>query len=224
MTLDVREVLRRLKAGETDRAIARALSVARKTVGRYRDRAQAEGWLSGELPSTFELELRLKAMVPKCALPRQPFKAADHKDRIKTLVDDGVQSKAIYQRLREDHKFLGSYSSVYRYVKSLRPGTPEGFVRIEVDPGDEAQVDFGSAGEQVDPETGEVKKAHVFVMTLSHSRHQYAVIVFDQKVGTWLRCHREAFDYFGGVPKKIIFENVPRNIFEVMLPAQLCSR
>lgn len=208
MTLDVRELLRRIKVGETDRAVARALKIARKTVGRYRKQAQAQGWLIGELPSALDLEFLLHQMVPKCALPRQLFKAVDHKDRIEALIKAGVQSRTIFQRLREDHGFLGSYSSVYRYVKSLKPGSPEGFVRMEVDPGDEAQVDFGSAGEMVDPETGEVKKAHVFVMTLSHSRHQYAVIVFDQKVGTWLRCHREAFDHFGGVPKKIVLDNL----------------
>lgn len=217
MTLDVREIVRRLRAGETDRAIARALSIARKTVGRYRQQASDQGWLKGELPTALELDLRLKAMVPKCLLPSQPFKAADHKDRIEALVKAGVPSKAIYQRLHEDHKFQGSYSSVYRYVKSLGPATPEGFVRIEVGPGEEAQVDFGSAGEQVDPETGEVKKAHVFVMTLSHSRHQYAEIVFDQTVGTWLRCHRAAFDYFGGVPKKLVIDNLKAAIVRAAL-------
>ena len=217
MTLDVREVLRRIRAGETDRAVARDLNVARKTVSRYRERARTEGWLTGELPSSLDLDLRLSEMLPKSALPRQPFKAADHRERIEALIKAGVQSRTIFQRLRENHGFLGSYSSVYRYVKSLKVETPEGFVRIEVGPGDEAQVDFGSAGEQVDPETGEVKKAWVFVMTLSHSRHQYAVIVFDQTVGTWLRCHRQAFDYFGGVPKKLVIDNLKAAIVRAVL-------
>ena len=61
-------------------------------------------------------------------------------------------------------------------------------------------------------------------MTLSHSRHQYATFVFDQSVATWLRCHREAFEFFGGVPKRIVYENVPRNIFVLLLPPALCAR
>ncbi len=43
MTVDVRELIRHLRCGETDRAVSRALNVARKTVGRYREIAQEEG-------------------------------------------------------------------------------------------------------------------------------------------------------------------------------------
>jgi hypothetical protein len=44
-------------------------------------------------------------------------------------------------------------------------------------------------------------------MTLSWSRHQYAEFVTDQKVETWLGCHRRAFEFFGAVPKKVIIDN-----------------
>ena len=47
MTLDIRELLRRLRCGETDRAVSRALGVARKMVARYREIAQRQGWLEG---------------------------------------------------------------------------------------------------------------------------------------------------------------------------------
>jgi hypothetical protein len=97
-------------------------------------------------------------------------------------------------------------------------------VRIEVDPGAEAQVDFGSAGEMVDPETGEVRRAWVFVMTLSHSRHQYATLVFDQKIATWLRCHRQAFEYFGGVPRKIVVDNLKAAIVKAVIHDPVAQR
>jgi hypothetical protein len=45
-------------------------------------------------------------------------------------------------------------------------------------------------------------------MTLCDSRHQYAEVVWDQKVRTWLRCHRNAFEFFGGVPERIILDNL----------------
>jgi len=44
-------------------------------------------------------------------------------------------------------------------------------------------------------------------MTLCWSRHQYAELVYDQKVPTWLECHRHAFEWFGGVPQKVIIDN-----------------
>lgn len=50
-------------------------------------------------------------------------------------------------------------------------------------------------------------KTWFFVMTLAFSRHQYAEIVTDQKTATWLGCHRRAFEFFGGVPQKVIIDN-----------------
>jgi hypothetical protein len=85
-------------------------------------------------------------------------------------------------------------------------------------------VDFGSAGEMIEPGTGELKKAWAFVMTLSHSRHQYVVFVFDQTVTTWLRCHREAFEYFGGVPKKIVLDNPKCAITKALLHDPVVQR
>ena len=55
--------------------------------------------------------------------------------------------------------------------------------------------------------TGEALKTWIFVMTLCWSRHQYAELVLDQTVGTWLGCHRRAFEWFGGVPQRVIIDN-----------------
>jgi hypothetical protein len=58
------------------------------------------------------------------------------------------------------------------------------------------------------PETGKPTRTHIFVMTLAFSRHMYVEIVWDQKVATWLRCHRNAFNFYGGVPSKVIIDNL----------------
>ena len=84
---------------------------------------------------------------------------------------------------------------------------PEVFVRVECKPGEEAQVDFGFAGLLRDPETGELRRAWAFVMTLAWSRHQYVEFVFDQKLATWLLCHRHAFEWLGGVPERVVVDN-----------------
>ena len=96
---------------------------------------------------------------------------------------------AIRQRLEEKHKVPISYEALRRLVRRMEPPEPEAFARVEVEPGDEAQIDFGYAGLTLD-ETGRKRKTWVFVMTLSHSRHQYAELVYDQTVETWLACHR----------------------------------
>jgi hypothetical protein len=80
-------------------------------------------------------------------------------------------------------------------------------VRVERAPWEEAQVDFGYAGYMLDEE-GQRRKAWEFVMTLSYSRHEYVEFVFDQKVDTWLELHRHAFEFFGGVPQRIVTDNL----------------
>jgi hypothetical protein len=64
----------------------------------------------------------------------------------------------------------------------------------------------------IDPETGKLRKTWVFVMTLSWSRHQYVEFVFDQKVETWLRLHRNAFAFFKGVPERVVIDNLKAGI------------
>jgi hypothetical protein len=95
MSLDIRELLRRLRGGESDRAVSHALGTARKTVARYREMARVEGWLDGELPPVDVLDRRLKAMMPRTNLPRQPFKAARHRRVIERLRERGVGVMAL---------------------------------------------------------------------------------------------------------------------------------
>ena len=54
---------------------------------------------------------------------------------------------------------------------------------------------------------GQRRRAWAFVMTLCFSRHQYVEFVWDQTVATWLGCHRRAFEWFGGVPERVIIDN-----------------
>jgi len=224
MALDVREIVRRLRAGQSDRAIARDLGIARKTVAKYRSSAVAKRFLDGPLPDAEELNRWLAESVPPSPLPCQPFKAAEYQEVIEGWREDGVEIKAIFERLRDQHQFTGSYSAVHRYVRFLEGDQSPAFVRIEVGPAEEAQVDFGYAGQMFDPKTGRLRKAWVFVMTLSHSRHQYGTFVFDQSIATWLRCHREAFEYFGGVPRKITVDNLKAAIVKAVLHEPVAQR
>lgn len=123
------------------------------------------------------------------------------------LVEQGVEIAAIRERLRE-RGFSGSYAAVYRFVRRLKPRYKVATVRVERPPGTEAQVDFGYAGKMLDPDTGKLRRSWAFVMTLSWSRHQYVEFVFDQKVATWLRCHRNAFAFFEGVPEEVVIDNL----------------
>jgi transposase len=119
-----------------------------------------------------------------------------------------LQATTIYQRLRDDHGFAGTYQRVKLYVAEARerlwPTPPELHRRFEVLPGAQAQVDWGDEG-MIDTADGPV---HVwsFHMTLSYSRDPFCCFVTSQDLVTFWDCHRRAFAHFGGVPATIVYD------------------
>jgi len=196
-TMDIRELLRHLRQGQSNRAVAKALGIDRKTVSRYRAWATEQGLLGEFLPSLSDLHKLVEETLSSTPPPQNRSSVEPYRGIVMKLRQEGVEVAAICERLKE-RGYTGTYSSVYRFVRNLEPRTPEVTVRVETPPGKEAQVDFGYAGRMIDPETGDLRKTWVFVMALSWSRHQYVEFAFDQKVGTWLRLHRNAFAFFGG--------------------------
>ena len=103
---------------------------------------------------------------------------------------------------------MGALGGVKRFLKRLGVSKPKAYVVLSFEPGEAAQVDFGSGPHIPHPKTLKPTKTHIFVMTLCDSRHMYAELVWDQKVNTWLRCHRNAFEFFGGVPARATIDNL----------------
>ncbi len=215
---DIRELLRQLRAQESGRAIHRALGLGRPTIAKYRRWAEQAGWLdpAQPLPSLAEINTRLQATLatppPQTVSTVEPYRAV-----VTQLLERGLEIEALYQRLKDDHGYTGKYLSVWRFVRHLTVTRPDVTVRVEVEPGAEAQVDFGYAGLVFDPATQTVRRAWAFVMTLSWSRHQYVELAFDQTVRTWLELHRHAFECFGGVPLKVVLDNLKAGIVQASL-------
>lgn len=212
-TMDIREMLRRIRQGQSNRAIAKDMSVDRKTAARYREWAEEKGLLAGPLPPLGDLHQLLKETLNSAAPPQNISTVEPYRELVAKLRKGGVEIAAISERLREQG-YSGSYASVYRFVKRLEPRAPDATVRVETRPGEEAQVDFGYAGKMIDAETGGLRKTWAFVMTLSWSRHQYVEFVFDQKASTWLRLHRNAFTFLGGVPGRVVPDNLKAAIIQ----------
>ena len=205
---DIRELVRRLRMGEPDRRIARDLGMSRNTVARYRAWAEPRGLLTGELPPLDALVRLLPPAEPAARPPHEQSQVEPFREQVQALRARGVEGQAIWQILVDQHGFTGSYSAIKRFLRRLTPARDGATIRLEVAPGAEAQVDFGFAGPFLDPETNRVRRAWVFVMTLSFSRHQYAELVFDQTIETWVRLHRAAFEFFGAVPRRIVLDNL----------------
>jgi transposase len=169
--------------------------------------AAERGLLEGPLPSLSDLHNVMDATLGGPNPPQNVSSVEPYREVVVKLRKEGVEIAAIWERLKE-REYEGSYASVYRFVRNLEPRTPDVTVRVETPPGEEAQVDFGYAGMMIDPETGKLRKTWMFVMTLSWSRHMYVEFVFDQRVATWLRAHRNALAFFGGVPRRIVIDNL----------------
>ncbi len=207
--MDVQEVVRLLRSGASDREIVSLVRLNRRTVARYRRWAQEHGVLEGPVLSARALEEKLAATLPAARPPQQCSTVEVYRPTIAALRAQGLEIAAIRTRLEELHGVPISYSAVWRLARSVAPPrAPEAFVRVEVAPGSEGQVDFGYAGRTVDPTTGALRKTWVFVLVLSWSRHLYAELVYDQRVETWLLCHRHAFEAFGGVPERVVLDNL----------------
>jgi transposase len=210
------DLINRLRAGESERRIGRDLQLSRPTVHKYRQWAQVQGYLDPAQP--LPDSATLQAALGSAAQPPQMISSlAVHQAVVEQLLAQGVELTAIWQRLRDNYGYQGSYSAVRRFVQRLRPVEAEVFVRVQTAPGEELQVDFGSAGQLFDPVSGRARTAYVFVATLSYSRHQYAELVFDQKVPTWLGLHQRAFESFGGVPQRVVPDNLKAAVLKALV-------
>lgn len=206
--MDVRELLRHVRTTSSDRAIARSLGIHRKTVLRYRLWARQHDLLGEDpLPPLELLQDLVQRTMTSPPPPQTVSSVAPYRDVVVDLRARKVEVAAIHQRLKE-RGFTGSYDAVYRFVRQLEPPVPDATVRVERDPGEEAQVDFGAAGKLIDPVTGLLRTAWAFVMTLAFSRHQYVEFVFDQSIATWIRLHVNAFAFFGGAPARVVCDNL----------------
>jgi len=217
------EIVHRLRKGQSERLVARDLGCARETVRRYAGLARDFGYLSesSAMPSLVDLAASQgNRSVVRCS---NVSSVEPYRSIVKEMLKNQTEAVAIHARLRKSHGYAGSYSSIRRFIAQLNPPIPDGVVRIEVAPGSQAQVDFGSVGKLWCP----VKKlrltAYCFVMTLSWSRHMYVRFVFDQRIPTWLECHRLAFEAFGGVPEEIVIDNLKAAVLQASLTDPVLS-
>ena len=199
------------RLGWSRRRIARTLGINRETVGRY---------LAGPKPAILPtgVEGSNPAILPTGAGDAKPAilpagrpgrisQCAPFKDSIEQALEKGLSAQRIYQDLILDSAFQGRYDAVKRYVRRLKGTAPERFFRLECQPGEEAQVDFGR-GAPIRTADGKLKKTWVFRIVLSYSRKAYSEVVLRQTTEAFIRALENAFRYFGGVPATVIIDNL----------------
>jgi transposase len=137
----------------------------------------------------------------------RPSDCESYRALILAWLEQGLSAQRIYQDLVGEHGFGGSYYSVRRFVGRLQAKGGLPVRRMECGPGEEVQVDFGSGAPIVSAE-GKRRRPHVFRIVLSHSRKGYSEVVPRQTTEAFLRCLENAFWHFGGVPQRIVLDNL----------------
>jgi transposase len=202
-----RQALLRMRQGDSDRDIADAKIMGRRKVAQWRALAQSHGWLDAQAPLPDDEAVAAALQPPKRA-STTVSSLEEPRAKVASWVEQGVPGTAIHQALQRQHDWRGSYSAVRRMVFAIRATLPrEVTCRLDFAPGEAAQVDFGAGPILLHPD-GKPRRTWAFVMTLAHSRHQYLEFVRDQTVATWLGCHRRAFEWFAGVPERIVIEGL----------------
>ncbi len=110
----------------------------------------------------------------------------------------------IYERLRQEG-YKGGYTMVKNYVRKVRPPKRPAFLTLTFAPGECAQVDWGNAGVLTVGSTQ--RRLSFFAMVLCYSRMIYVRFTLSQTMEHWLQCHRDAFEFFGGVPQRVMVDN-----------------
>jgi transposase len=123
-----------------------------------------------------------------------------------------LRATRLFEMLR-DRGYTGSVYAVRRHVRRVRPTSRhEAFFRLTVLPAEQAQVDWGSFG-KIRVGHGE-RALSCFVMVLAWSRATFARFTLDQTLESFVRCHVDAFNRFGGVPRAVLYDNLKSVVLE----------
>ncbi len=121
-------------------------------------------------------------------------------------------AKRIFERLKTEYGYAGGKTVVEDAVRAWRQTHQEVFLPLVHPPG-EAQVDFGEATIR---QSGVERKVALFVMTLPYSGSIFIQAFPRECTETFLEGHRRAFEFFGGVPRRISYDNSAIAVIEVL--------
>ncbi len=127
----------------------------------------------------------------------------------------GRNATAIWQDLVTEYSFPHSYQSVKRFVNKLHP--PElkpARAVIITEPGEEAQVDYGTGAWVRDPHSGKYRRTRLFVMTLGYSRKCVRLLTFRSSSRIWAELHEKAFRRLGGSVRVVVLDNLREGVLK----------
>ena len=195
--VDMYEKIRYLYTQEkkSQREIARLLGISRTTVRKYCDGSTLPGVRKGTSGrKSYVITDEVLRFIEDCLL----------EDESENLKKQRHTARRIYTRLVEELGFTGGESTVRRIVAEIKNKPSKAFVPLSYDPGEAAQIDWGEATIYLN---GERVKVNLFCMRLCFSAGIFVKAYFRQNEESFLDGNVSGFEFFRGVPKKIIFDN-----------------
>lgn len=221
--IDLVEIYTHWYAGRSRVQISESLGIDRKTVRKYLAPVEAAGLVPGGPPAMSEADWRARAAewfpgVVDAGLRQVTWPAIEpYRDYVHDQLKAGVTVATIHQRLADEHGLEASVASLRRWVAA---NLPEEVRRSQVRvlnpdparPGEDAQIDYGRLGRWIDPATGRAHTVWAFVMVLSCSRHLFVRPVLRMDQQAWTAAHVAAFAFLGGVPARLVPDNLKTGV------------
>ena len=200
----IRETLRlHLQAGLSYGEVARALKISKSSAGKYVSLARAAGvdWELAQRLTDDELDARLfRPAVPRSSHQLAPDFALVHQE----LKRAGVTLQLLWEEYARDNALAYKYTSFCIKYRAFAQSLKRSMRQVHV-AGEKLFVDYcGNGIPLIDPSTGEITTAQIFVATLGASNYTYACATLRQTTADWIGAQVRALEFIGGVPRLIV--------------------
>ena len=205
----IREILRLHHAGLSGRQIAASLQVSRAVVAKTLARAEAAGvsWPTDLSDRTLENRLYATTSLQK------PRKAVPDWSYInQELSRKGVSLQLLWQEYKTNHPD-GYHYSWFCELYHVWSQKLDVVLRQHHKAAEKLFVDYaGHTMPVINPETGEISEAQIFVAVLGASNYTYVEATASQSLQDWILSHKRALEFFGGVPEIIVPDNLKSGV------------
>lgn len=204
-----REILRLSSLGFSNRNIALSVPCSRNTVSKVLKRAKELNlfWPLSDDQTDAVLEQLLYPKLHNRSNRRMP----DYDYIRKELLRNGVSKKLLWTEYIEDCRANGDEPLMYSqfcYHIQQDEQKHRATMHIKRKPAEQIEVDWaGDPAMIIDPDTGEIIKAHIFVGVMTYSQYTYVEAFLDMKQRSWIKAHIHMYEYFGGVAKILVPDN-----------------
>lgn len=205
-----REILRLHSLNLSQQNIADSCGVSKKTVNRVLKRAK-ELHISWPLDQNETDSVLAEKFFPSQTKVTTTKRMPDYAYIRKELLRNGVSKKLLWTEYMDDCRANGEEPLMYSqfcYHIQQDEQKHRASMHINRKPGEQVEVDWaGDPAAIVDPDTGEIIKAYVFVGVMTYSQYAYVEAFLDMKTRSWITAHVHMYEFFGGVARILVPDN-----------------